>query len=179
MNRTTPASATHDRHSVLELLLHKEMSDVPSWVVQLFLPAFLCVGILSLLPRPGPTRVMIGLTAFSTMWWYAASRWAGDGSFMMGPMFAFPITLRWAFMVLRGTPELDCVQLQTTQAGKKTPVQLGLLQKLKWSMDLWCSWRGIGWNWEIQNIRKPANSSPSRLWVFPPLQRPHQTSTTS
>ncbi|KAF4310816.1 hypothetical protein GTA08_BOTSDO13750 [Botryosphaeria dothidea] len=106
---------------------------------------------------------MIGLTAFSTMWWYAASRWAGDGSFMMGPMFAFPITLRWAFMVLRGTPELDCVQLQTTQAGKKTPVQLGLLQKLKWSMDLWCSWRGIGWNWEIQNIRKPANSSPSRL----------------
>ncbi|KAH7048229.1 membrane bound O-acyl transferase family-domain-containing protein [Macrophomina phaseolina] len=150
------ATAGPRTRTLYELILDNDRTEIAPWVAQLFLPAFLCVGIVSIVPPPGPMRVMLGLAAFTTLWWYSVTHWFADQTFLVGPIVAVPITLRWAFMVMWGTPEEDYFHLDNRTT---SPHHLGPLRKLKWSADLWVQWRGVGWNWKVDNVPESSPSS--------------------
>lgn len=38
-----------------------------------------------------------------------------------------------------------------------------LLERLQWSVSLWCSTRGIGWNWKVSNVPEPVEPGYSRV----------------
>lgn len=38
-----------------------------------------------------------------------------------------------------------------------------LLERLQWSVSLWCSTRGIGWNWKASNVPEPVEPGYPRL----------------
>lgn len=159
------ATAGPRTRTLYELVFDNDRTELSPWAAQLFLPAFLYVGIVSTVPPPGPMRVVFGLTAFTTLWWYSITHWVADPTFLVGPIMAIPITLRWAFMVVWGTPEEDYFHLQDRAT---SPHHLGPLRKLKWSADLWVQWRGVGWNWKVDNVPEISSGSPSRTWVAPP-----------
>ncbi|KAH7042820.1 membrane bound O-acyl transferase family-domain-containing protein [Macrophomina phaseolina] len=145
--------------------LHAQRAPMPPLVAKLATPAVLILGIVSTLPPPGPTRVMFGLTAFTMLWGYALTHWEAGAYFFLDAILIISITFRWALMVLFGTPEEDYRQIHDT-ATKITgsgPLHKRIFHKLKWSVELWACWRGIGWNFEDRHQRKGPEQSQTRL----------------
>lgn len=125
--------------------------QIPPLAEALFVPAFFAVAVISFVPSPGPIRVVGGLNTLISMWMYAYAHWVGGVSFVIGPMLGFAIGLRWVTLVAFGSPERD-FRLVSTPGNNESPVELGVWRKLKWSAELWCAWRGVGWNFADPNV---------------------------
>lgn len=142
---------------------------IPSWAANLIVPTFAAVAVLTMLPPPGPTRVIVGLTAFTSLWFYVLTHWVASPAFFMNAIFMISITARWMLLVLCGTPEID--YYQTSQTGTKLqdsgPWHQQLPNKVRWSVELWSCWRGQGWNYVDEHLPKGAEQNQSRLYVFP------------
>ncbi|UKZ74607.1 hypothetical protein TrVFT333_002277 [Trichoderma virens FT-333] len=134
-------------------------TPIPLLVELFWIPAFLAIAVFLQIPQPGPARVALGLGVFTTIWSYALTHWVAQPSFLFSPMFGFAVTVRWVYMVVLDTAEISFF-LRTDD--KESPLKFGLWKKLKWSADLWFSWRGVGWNWEVSNIPRPASQIASR-----------------
>ncbi|KAI9367729.1 membrane bound O-acyl transferase family-domain-containing protein [Aspergillus egyptiacus] len=141
---------------------------MPIWATKLLTPSFMAVAILTTLPPPGPTRVVVGLTAFTSLWLYVLTHWVAGPAFFMDSIFMISITVRWLLLFVAGTPEEDLHQtsekgtrLTSKDAKRGTP----FFTKLKWSVELWSCWRGQGWNFVDQHLPKGAEQTQSR-WDF-------------
>ncbi|GME23005.1 uncharacterized protein IFM58399_06537 [Neofusicoccum parvum] len=145
-----------------------QRTPMPPLAAKLATPAFLTVGILSTLPPPGPTRVIIGLTAFTTLWGYALTHWTAGAYFFLDAILIISITFRWALMVFAGTPEKDYRQVRETATvlTGSGPLHKRFAKKLKWTVELWVCWRGIGWNFEDKNQKKGPEQTQTRTRVF-------------
>ncbi|RLL94186.1 hypothetical protein CFD26_103329 [Aspergillus turcosus] len=143
--------------------------DMPFWATKLLTPTFMAVAILTTIPPPGPTRVIVGMTAFTSLWIYVLTHWVSGPASFMDAIFMISITVRWMLMFLAGTPETDYYQTS------KTATKLGsasadggisaFLNKVKWSVELWSCWRGQGWNFADQHLKRGAEQNQSR-WDF-------------
>lgn len=131
--------------------MDRDRVQIPPLAEALFVPAFFAVAVISLVPSPGPIRVVGGLNTLISMWMYAYAHWVGGVSFVIGPMLGFAIGLRWVTLVAFGSPERD-FRLVSTPGNNESPVELGVWRKLKWSAELWCAWRGVGWNFADPNV---------------------------
>ncbi|KAL6820003.1 membrane bound O-acyl transferase family domain-containing protein [Trichoderma camerunense] len=136
-------------------------TPIPLLVELLWIPGFLAIAIFLQMPQPGPARVALGLGIFTTVWSYALTHWVAQPSFLFSPMFGFAVTVRWVYMVVLDTAEVGFFR-GTSYDKEESPLKLGLWKKLKWSADLWFSWRGVGWNWEVSNIPRPVGQIASR-----------------
>lgn len=138
-------------------------THIPLLVELCWIPAFLTIAIFLQIPYPGPARVALGLGVFTTIWSYALTHWVAQPSFLFSPMFGFAVTVRWVYMVVFDTAEVSFMRVTEQGQGKEeSPLEFGLWKKLKWSADLWFSWRGVGWNWEVSNLPRPATQIASR-----------------
>ncbi|KAF4259294.1 hypothetical protein CNMCM8812_002137 [Aspergillus fumigatus] len=88
--------------------------EVPFWATKLLTPAFMAVAILTTIPPPGPTRVIVGMTAFTSLWLYVLTHWMAGPAFFMDAIFMISITVRWMLMCLTGAPEIDYYQNSKT-----------------------------------------------------------------
>lgn len=136
-------------------------TPIPLLVELLWIPGFLAIAIFLQIPQPGPARVALGLGIFTTVWSYALTHWVAQPSFLFSPMFGFAVTVRWVYMVVLDTAEVGFFRGASSDK-EESPLKLGLWKKLKWSADLWFSWRGVGWNWEVSNIPRPVGQIASR-----------------
>ncbi|KAF7181914.1 hypothetical protein CNMCM7691_001302 [Aspergillus felis] len=144
--------------------------EMPFWATKLLTPTFMAVAILTTIPSPGPVRVIVGMTAFTTLWLYVLTHWVAGPSFFMDTIFMISITARWMLMFLTGTPEIDYYQtgktatkLDSASADGGIPGGSILLNKVKWSVELWSCWRGQGWNFADQHLQRGAEQTQSRL----------------
>lgn len=114
---------------------------IPSWAANLIVPTFAAVAVLTMLPPPGPTRVIVGLTTFTSLWLYALTHWVAGPAFFMNAIFMISITTRWMPIILWGTPEIDCYQTSqtSTKLQNKGPWHQQLLNKITWTVELWRS----------------------------------------
>ncbi|KAJ8166455.1 hypothetical protein LV165_000273 [Aspergillus fumigatus] len=88
--------------------------EVPFWATKLLTPTFMAVAILTTIPPPGPTRVIVGMTAFTSLWLYVLTHWMAGPAFFMDAIFMISITVRWMLMCLTGAPEIDYYQNSKT-----------------------------------------------------------------
>ncbi|GIJ85967.1 hypothetical protein Asppvi_004838 [Aspergillus pseudoviridinutans] len=142
---------------------------MPFWATRLLTPTFMAVAVLTTIPSPGPARVTVGMTVFTTLWLYVLTHWVADPSFFMDAIFMISITARWMLMFLTGTPEMDYYQtsktatkLDSASADGGIPGGSILLNKVKWSVELWSCWRGQGWNYADQHLKRGAEQTQSR-----------------
>ncbi|BDD59928.1 hypothetical protein MPDQ_000743 [Monascus purpureus] len=162
---------------MLDTLLNLEdayssREEMPFWATKLLTPTFMAVAILTTIPSPGPMRVTVGMTAFTSLWLYVLTHWVSGPAFFMDAIFMISITVRWMLMFLTGTPEIDYYQnsktatkLGSTSADGGTLHGSAFLNKVKWSVELWSCWRGQGWNFADQHLRRGAEQTQSR-WEF-------------
>ncbi|QYS92759.1 MBOAT_2 domain-containing protein [Trichoderma simmonsii] len=136
-------------------------TPIPLLVELLWIPGFLAIAIFLQIPQPGPARVALGLGIFTTVWSYALTHWVAQPSFLFSPMFGFAVTVRWVYMVVLDTAEVGFFRGPSSDK-EESPLKFGLWKKLKWSADLWFSWRGVGWDWEVSNIPRPVGQIASR-----------------
>ncbi|ETS03187.1 hypothetical protein M419DRAFT_76233 [Trichoderma reesei RUT C-30] len=139
-----------------------EKVEIPLLVELLWVPTFLVIAIFLQIPQPGPTRVALGLGVFTTVWSYALTHWVAHPSFLFSPMFGFAVTVRWVYMNVFDTAEVSFVRLAQGQGVRESPLQFGFWRKAKWSADLWFSWRGVGWNWEVSSIPRSGREMTTR-----------------
>ncbi|KAL3429035.1 membrane bound O-acyl transferase family-domain-containing protein [Aspergillus tetrazonus] len=145
--------------------------EMPVWATKLLTPIFMAVAVLTTLPPPGPLRVIVGLTAFTSLWLHVLTHWVSGPAFFMDAIFMISITVRWLLMFMAGTPEID--YHQTTQSGttitysgtKDSSALRQMLTKVRWSVELWSCWRGQGWNFVDQHLPRGAEGTQSR-WEF-------------
>jgi hypothetical protein len=150
--------------------------EMPVWATKLLTPTFMAVAVLTTLPPPGPLRVIVGLTAFTSLWLHVLTHWVSGPAFFMDAIFMISITVRWLLMFVAGTPEID--YHQTTQSGttitytgtKNSSALRQLLTKVRWSVELWSCWRGQGWNFVDQHLPRGAERTQSRWYelLIPP-----------
>ncbi|KAM0092802.1 hypothetical protein ACP6JD_003756 [Aspergillus fumigatus] len=88
--------------------------EVPFWPTKLLTPTFMAVAILTTIPPPGPTRAIVGMTAFTSLWLYVLTHWMAGPAFFMDAIFMISITVRWMLMCLTGAPEIDYYQNSKT-----------------------------------------------------------------
>ncbi|KEY82035.1 toxin biosynthesis protein GliH [Aspergillus fumigatus] len=88
--------------------------EVPFWATKLLTPTFMAVAILTTIPPPGPTRVIVGMTAFTSLWLYVLTHWMAGPAFFMDAIFMISITVRWMLICLTGAPEIDYYQNSKT-----------------------------------------------------------------
>ncbi|KAL5366204.1 membrane bound O-acyl transferase family-domain-containing protein [Aspergillus floccosus] len=159
---------------MLDTLLNLEdayssREEMPFWATKLLTPTFMAVAIITTIPSPGPLRVIVGMTAFTSLWLYVLTHWVSSPAFFMDAIFMISITVRWMLMFLTGTPEIDYYQngKSATKLGN-TSADGGILhgseflKKFKWSVELWSCWRGQGWNFADQHLRRGAEQTQSR-----------------
>ncbi|KAL2802347.1 membrane bound O-acyl transferase family-domain-containing protein [Aspergillus granulosus] len=145
--------------------------EMPAWATKLLTPTFMAVAVLTTLPPAGPVRVIVGLTAFTSLWLHVLTHWVSGPAFFMDAIFMISITVRWLLMFLAATPEID--YHQTTRSGttltymgtKDSNVFRRVLTKMRWSVELWSCWRGQGWNFVDQHLPRGAEQKQSR-WEF-------------
>ncbi|KAG2012602.1 hypothetical protein GB937_006951 [Aspergillus fischeri] len=151
---------------------YSSRDEMPFWATKLLTPTFMAVAIFTTIPPPGPTRVIVGMTTFTSLWLYVLTHWVAGPSFFMDAIFMVSITVRWMLMFLTGTPEIDYYQNSKT-ATKLDSVSgdSGILRcskfpnKVKWSVELWSCWRGQGWNFADQHLKRGEEQTQSR-WDF-------------
>ncbi|KAF4218842.1 hypothetical protein CNMCM6805_004621 [Aspergillus fumigatiaffinis] len=151
---------------------YSSREEMPFWATKLLTPTFMAVAILTTIPSPGPVRVIIGMTAFTSLWLYVLTHWVSGLAFFMDAIFMISITVRWILMFLTGTPEMDyCQTSKTATKLGSTSADGGILHgsaflnKVKWSVELWSCWRGQGWNFADQHLRRGAEQTQSQ-WNF-------------
>ncbi|KAL4882129.1 membrane bound O-acyl transferase family-domain-containing protein [Aspergillus karnatakaensis] len=145
--------------------------QMPAWAAKLLTPTFMAVAVVTTLPPPGPVRVIVGLTAFTSLWLHVLTHWVSGPAFFMDAIFMISITVRWLLLFLAGTPEID--YHQTTQSAtklaptgtRKANVFHRALTKVRWSVELWSCWRGQGWNFVDEHLPQGAEQTQSR-WEF-------------
>ncbi|KAG2418667.1 hypothetical protein HFD88_001768 [Aspergillus terreus] len=151
---------------------YSSREQMPFWATKLLTPIFMAVAILTTIPSPGPMRVVVGMSALTSLWLYVLTHWVSGPAFFMDAIFMISITVRWVLMFLTGTPEIDYYQngktatkLGSTSADGETLHGSAFLNKAKWSVELWSCWRGQGWNFADQHLRRGAEQTQSR-WDF-------------
>jgi hypothetical protein len=151
---------------------YSSREEMPFWATKLLTPTFMAVAILTTIPSPGPIRVIIGMTAFTSLWLYVLTHWVSGPAFFMDAIFMISITVRWILMFLTGTPEMDyCQTSKTATKHGSTSADGGILHgsaflnKVKWSVELWSCWRGQGWNFADQHLRRGAEQTQSQWYV--------------
>ena len=144
---------------------------IPSWAAKLVTPTFLAVAILTTLPSPGPVRVTVGLTAFTSLWLHVVTHLVAGPAFFMDAVFMISITARWILLFVMGTPETDYYQTSKTatrlERNPGSPWYWRFLYKAKWSVELWSCWRGQGWNFVDQHLGKGAEQTQSHRSALP------------
>lgn len=148
---------------------YSSREEMPFWATKLLTPTFMGVAILTTIAPPGPTRVIVGMTAFTSLWLYVLTHWVSGPALFMDAIFMISITVRWMLLFLAGTPEIDYYQTS------ETATKLGsgsaddgilrsspFLNKIKWSVELWSCWRGQGWNFADQHLKQGAEQTQSR-----------------
>ncbi|PKX97313.1 putative toxin biosynthesis protein (GliH) [Aspergillus novofumigatus IBT 16806] len=148
---------------------YSSREEMPFSATKLLTPTSMAVAIVTTIPPPGPTRVVVGMTAFTTLWLYVLTHWVAGPSFFMDAIFMISITVRWMLMFLTGTPEIDYSQTSktATKLGSASADggiirNLTLLDKVKWSVELWSCWRGQGWNYADPHLKRGAEQTQSR-----------------
>ncbi|KAL4914819.1 membrane bound O-acyl transferase family-domain-containing protein [Aspergillus aurantiobrunneus] len=145
--------------------------EMPIWATKLLTPAFMAVAILTTLLPPGPIRVVVGITAFTSLWLHVLTHWVAGPAFFMDAIFMISITVRWLLLFVAGMPEIDCHQ--TSKSGtrlipndtKNATFFDRFYNKAKWSVELWSCWRGQGWNFVDQHLPRGVEHTQSR-WEF-------------
>lgn len=81
----------------------------------------------------------------------------------------FLILVRWVDYMILNVPEQAFRRIPTVEedSTKEKGVDSGApeemtLAKLKWSVALWTTFRGVGWNWKVRNIPAAAPIGTSR-----------------
>jgi hypothetical protein len=68
------------------------------------------------------------------------------------PIAVITAYLHWTQLFLYGCSPEDCRMYWYKDPKAPKPREMGLWEKVKWSLNYAVSSRGIGWNWEVQNI---------------------------
>ena len=174
--------ARNSRHDVgmfvcvMELNFHKMYSE---WLVRLdqrqqapgwWFPGYLGVCILSCIPPPEMKvfRVALFGPILLSYLLYTPNYTTGDtgGDFAAG-VFMAGLTMKWLDFVLFRVPEKEFWRVEPEEnsaSDKVSPVpDRGLLEKIRWSISLWCTNRGIGWNWQVKNLQNGVPRGYSRM----------------
>ena len=144
----------------------EERKLAPGW----WFPGYLGVCALSCVPPPSMRALRVALFGPIILAWllYTPNYTIGDsgGDFAAG-VFMAAVTVKWFDFVVFHVPEKQYwrVPENARSASEKTsPVpDRGLLEKIRWSISLWCTDRGIGWNWQVKNLQPGPLPGTSRM----------------
>lgn len=152
-----------------------ERKVAPGW----WFPGYLGICILSCLPPPRMKLVRIGLFGPVLLTWllYTPNYTVGDsgGDFAAG-VFMAAVSVKWVDFVVCRVPEKEFWRVpegtdnpspksgSSSALARVPPTPNGSLwEKVRWSISLWCTDRGIGWNWKVKNLQDGVPAGYSRM----------------
>ena len=147
----------------------EERKVAPGW----WFPGYLGICMLSCLPPPGMKLVRIGVFGPILLLWllYTPNYTVGDsgGDFAAG-VFMAAVSVKWVDFVVCRVPEKEFWRVPEGQGPDKASLRAvpptpngSLWEKVRWSISLWCTDRGIGWNWKVKNLQDGVPAGYSRM----------------
>jgi len=125
------------------------------------------INITSLLLPPGPVRIGMAMPALLYCLYSTRSHTSGKPAedYIMAVNVSMTLLKFIDFVVLR-TPEKCVYHVKDGRPveASRNPENMNLWQKLKWSLSLFTTYRGLGWienwNWKVRNVDEVPEDTP-------------------
>jgi len=142
----------------------------PLGIHRQILPAFSFVCVSSLLLPPGAARRAITLPPL--LYLLSQVRKCSAGTDVEDYVLAVNVTgllYKYVDFILLCDTETQLYRVKEAENKdgprlNEDPANMGLWQKCKWSVDLWTTLRGVGWNWRVKNV-DALRDNVTRQWV--------------
>lgn len=127
----------------------------PSYPAGLAQAGSTLIGVASLLFPQGQFRNVIALPPLLLLAWTVRQHTAGspEEDYLTAVNIVMAITKYIDFVVMR-IPEQSCHRIRPNNRVETTDEinRMSLWQKFKWSLQLACTTRGVGWDWRVKNV---------------------------
>lgn len=130
-------------------------SNRPNYPAGLAQAGSILIGVTSLLLPQGQFRNAIALPPLLWLAWTVRQHTAGspEEDYLTAVNVVMAITKYIDFAVMR-IPEQSCHRIRPDNRIETTDEinRMSLWQKFKWSLQLACTTRGVGWDWRVKNV---------------------------